>query len=319
MDNNLENKVRTCNNCQINRKNPPEAPLHPWQWPSRPWERIHIDYDGPFLGKMFLIMVDGYSKWLEVHPTNVATSRATIEKLRSIFAIHGLPKTIVSDNGSNFCSEEFEEFLAKNGIHHRRTAPYHPASNGLAERAVQTFKEGMKKMSNKECLETRVSRFLFKYRIMPHSTTGIAPAEMLMSRTPRSRLDVLHPDVRQRVQDQQKKQKELRDQHAVDQQLRPGDLVYSREYGKQQKWCPGVINTQTVPVSYTIQLEDDREVHRHQDQVIHRETPEENENDVMDPDINQQPVPDQQVVSEENAVPAARYRQRDRQTQDYYS
>ena len=175
------------------------------------------------------------------------------------------------------------------------------------------------KMSNKESLETRVSRFLFKYRITPHSTTGLASAEMLMSRKPRSRLDVLHPDVRQRVQNQQKKQKELHDQHAVDRQLRPGDLVYSREYGKQQKWCPGVINTQTGPVSYTIQLEDDREVHRHQDQVIHRETPEENENDVIDPDINQQPVSDQQVVSEENTVPAARYPQRDRQTPDYYS
>jgi hypothetical protein len=142
------------------------------------------------------------------------------------------------------------------------------------------------KMSNKESLETRVFRFLFKYRTTPHSTTGIAPAEMLMSRKPGSRLDVLHPDVRQRVQNQQKKQKELHDQHAVDRQLRPGDLVYSREFGKQQKWCPGVINTQTEPVSYTIQLEDDREVHRHQDQVIQRETPEANENEVIDPDLN---------------------------------
>jgi hypothetical protein len=99
--------------------------------------------------------------------------------------------------------------------HH--TAPYHAAFNGLAERAVQTFKEGMK-MSKKESLETRVSRFLLKYRITPHSTTGIAPAELLMSRKPRSRLDVLHLDVRQRVQNQQKKQKELHDQHAVDRQ-----------------------------------------------------------------------------------------------------
>ena len=103
MDKELESKVRTCNNCQINRKNPPEAPLHPWEWPSRPWERLHIDYAGPFLGKMFLIVVDAYSKWLEVHQVNVATSRATIEKLRSIFAIHGLPTIVVSDNGSNFC------------------------------------------------------------------------------------------------------------------------------------------------------------------------------------------------------------------------
>ena len=81
-------------------------------------------------------------------------------------------------------------------------------------------------------METGVSRFLFTYPITPHSTTGIAPTEILMSRKPKSRLDVLHPDVRQRVQNQQKKQKELHDQHAVDRQLRPGDLEYSREFGK---------------------------------------------------------------------------------------
>ena len=120
MDSTLENKVRTCNHCQIHRKNPPEAPLHPWEWPSRPWERVHIDYAGPFLGTMFLIMVDAYSKWLEVHPTRVTTLRATIEKLRATFATHGIPTTLVSDNGSNFCSEEFEDFLTKNGIHHRK-------------------------------------------------------------------------------------------------------------------------------------------------------------------------------------------------------
>ncbi|CAB3992542.1 Hypothetical predicted protein [Paramuricea clavata] len=142
----------------------------------------------------------------------------------------------------------------------------------------------MKKMSNKESLETRVSRFLFKYRITPHSTTGRAPAEMLMSRKPRSRFDILHPDVRQ-----------------------------TEEAERVQHYT---INMQWID-NYD-QLEDDRKVHRHQDQVIHRETPEENENDVMDPDINQQPVPDKQVVSEENAVPAARDPQRDRQTPDYY-
>ena len=131
-------------------------------------------------------------------------------------------------------------------------------------------------------------------------------------------MDVLHPDVRQRGQNQQKKQKELHNQHAVDRQLRPGDLGYSREFGKQQKWCPGVINTQTGPVSYTVQLEDDHEVHCHQDQVIQRETPEAYENEVIDPDLNQQLVPDQQVVSDENEVPAARYPQRDRHSPEYY-
>ena len=319
MDKDLESRVRTCENCQMNRKNPPEAPLHPWEWPSRPWERIHIDYAGPFLGKMFLIMIDAYSKWIEVHPVNTATSRVTIEKLRSTFAIHGLPMTIVSDNGSNFCSEEFEEFMTKNGIHHRRTAPYHPASNGLAERAVQTFKEGMKKMSTKDSLETRVSRFLFKYRITPQTTTGIAPAELLLGRKPRARLDLIHPDIREKVQNGQRKQKQLHDQHAVGRQLRPGDAVYSREFGKQQKWRQGVIGTQTGPVSYTVLLDDDHEVHRHQDHVIRRETTEQNGNElVVVPDQNE--IPDQHPVADNQAAEhAARYPQRERHTPDYHS
>ena len=270
MESTLQNKVRTCNHCQIHRKSPPEAPLHPWEWPSRPWERVHIDYAGPFLGTMFPIMVDASSKWLEIHPTRVTTSRATIEKLQATFATHGIPTTLVSDNGSNFCREAFEDFLTKNDIHHRKTAPYHPSSNGLAERAVQTIKDGMKKMSEEGSLETRVSRFLFKYRITPHSTTRVSPAEMLMGRKPRSRLDLLHPDIRSRVQNEQVKQKEIHDQHAVDRRLQPGDTVYAREFVKQHRWGPGVITVQTGPVSYTVQLDDQREVRGHQDQVIQR-------------------------------------------------
>ena len=90
---------------------------------------------------------------------NSATSISTIQKLRAMFATHGLPKVVVSDNGSVFTSSEFQQFMTKNGIQHIRTAPYHPASNGLAERAVQTVKEGLRKLSG-GCLETNLSWFL---------------------------------------------------------------------------------------------------------------------------------------------------------------
>lgn len=76
------------------------------------------------------------------------TSSATIEKLREIFSIHGLPKTLVSDNGSNFTSLEFEEFMKKNGIKHIKVLSYHPTSNGSAERAIRAFYEGFEKMRN---------------------------------------------------------------------------------------------------------------------------------------------------------------------------
>ena len=134
---------------------------------------------------------------------------------------------------------------------------------------------------------------------------------MLMSRKLRYRLDSLHPDARQRVQNEQRKQKELQDQHAVDRRLLPGDpFERIRETTKVVSW--------SAPVSYTIQLEDDREIHRHQDQAIQRETPKANETEVRDPDLNQQPVPDPPVAGEEEAVPAAQYLQRNRQAPDYY-
>ena len=81
---------------------------------------------------------------------------------------------------------------------HTRTAPHHPASNGLVERSVQTFKQGIKRL-REGTVETKLSRFLLKYRLIPHATTGRSPAELLLGRQPRSRLDLLHPDVSGRV------------------------------------------------------------------------------------------------------------------------
>ena len=80
--------------------------------------------------------MDAHSKWIEIKSVTNPTSAATIEHLHSIFATHGLPEMLVSDNGSVFTSSEFEEFTKQNGIRHVRSASYHPASNGLAERAV---------------------------------------------------------------------------------------------------------------------------------------------------------------------------------------
>ena len=79
-------------------------------------------------------MVDAHSKWLEIEMVSSATSAHTIAKLRGMFAKHGLPQLVVSDNDAVFTSEEFKEFLEWNGIRHVRSAPYHLASNGLAER-----------------------------------------------------------------------------------------------------------------------------------------------------------------------------------------
>jgi len=94
---------------------------------------------------MILVLIDAHSKWIEVMVTPISTSTVVIEELRDKFSQFGIPETIVTDNGSCFTSAEFELFLEKNGVKHLTTAPYHPASNGLAERAVQIVKKGIKK------------------------------------------------------------------------------------------------------------------------------------------------------------------------------
>ena len=62
MEQELEQKVKECTQCQELQNSPPQVPSHPWEWPQRPWARLHIDYAGPFMGKMFLITVDAHSK-----------------------------------------------------------------------------------------------------------------------------------------------------------------------------------------------------------------------------------------------------------------
>ena len=123
MDGDVEDKVRACTRCQAQRKSPAPALLHPWKWPQRPYI-VTVACAGPFLGKMFLVVVDARSKWLEVKVTSTATSATTIEMIRKMFATHGLPDTLVTDNGSVFTSAEFDEFTRRNGqTHHNRTLP----------------------------------------------------------------------------------------------------------------------------------------------------------------------------------------------------
>ncbi len=271
IDSDLEEKVKLCNTCQQSRAVPTSAKLHPWEWPERPWSRLHIDYAGPLQGKMFLIVIDAHSKWLEVFPVHSATSSATIECLRNAFATHGIPETIVSDNGSCFTSDEFAQFVRRNGIEHICVAPYHPSSNGMAERAVQTFKSGFLKMSGGS-IETRISRFLFRYRNTPQGTTGSSPAELLFGRRPRSHLDLLHPDVARRVHHKQQKQVEHHDCHAKDRVIKVNDPVYIQNFASGEKWLSGIIVEKTGPVSFRVRLQDGRFVRRHVDHVRYRHT-----------------------------------------------
>ncbi|XP_049523015.1 uncharacterized protein K02A2.6-like [Dermacentor silvarum] len=149
----LELRIRSCASCQEQRNAPTKAPLHPWSWPTSPWQRVHIDFAGPFQNTMLLVVVDAHSKWPEVFEMRSTTTESTIRCLTELFARFGFPETIVSDNGPQFASQEFKHFVQAIGARHVLTAPYHPSSNGLAERFIQTLKNAPRKDGTGETLQ----------------------------------------------------------------------------------------------------------------------------------------------------------------------
>ena len=268
LDTEIERHVKDCNACQIYSRQPTVAPLHPWEWPGRTWHRIHIDYAGPFEGCMLLIIIDAHSKFIDVHIVSSATTSMTLTKLRQTFSFTGLPHIIVSDNGSCFTSDEFEQFCRANGIKHVRCSPYHPSSNGAAERAVQTVKFGLRK--TKGNLEDRLYTLLARYRVTPQGTTGRAPAEFMLKTPPQTCFDLLRPSVQDKVLEKQAYDKQRHDTHAAERTFMTGDSAWALHFQGKPKWMPTVIESQLGPLTFTVRLSDGRLWKRHQDHLRER-------------------------------------------------
>ncbi|GFW91561.1 uncharacterized protein K02A2.6 [Trichonephila clavipes] len=160
---------KNCVDCARYKADPPKSKVHYWEYPSMPWERIHVDFAGPIFEHTFFLIVDAHSKWLEVYPMKVTTTKKTIECLRDSFARFGLPRVLVSDNGSQFTSYEFQRFMHKNGVRHKTSAPFKPSSNGQAERYVATLKQSLRAMHKYEgTIQQKLSTFLMQHRKAPN-------------------------------------------------------------------------------------------------------------------------------------------------------
>ena len=145
---------------------------------------------------------------------------------------------------------------------------YEHSTTDLAERLAQILKI-MSKKSN-EPISQSLDKFLFKYRVTPHSTTGVSPAELLFKRKLRCRLNLLNPYecVGNKVSKQQEAQKRNYSTCPRNFNAEPKSNVVVRNYGLGSKWIPGVVEEKTGPVSYRCRLEDGSQVRRHQDQII---------------------------------------------------
>ena len=124
IDKDIERNCAQCVQCSQHSKDPPKSPLSVWDFPSKPWQRLHIDYAGPFFGSMWLVWIDAFSKYGGVERVKSATGFSTVQKLNEVFSFFGNPEQIVSDNGTLFTSQELGEFCKVNGIPHIRSAPY---------------------------------------------------------------------------------------------------------------------------------------------------------------------------------------------------
>ena len=140
--------------------------------------------------------IDVFRKYGGVERVKPADGFNTIRKLTEVFCLFGNPTQIVSDNTTPLTSHELGEFCNFNGIRPIRSAPYHPSTNGEAERFVQVFKKALRpQVGNKVDVQAETFKFLQRYRTSPHSTTKRSPSKLIFIRTIRTTLDLLKPQV----------------------------------------------------------------------------------------------------------------------------
>ena len=212
-------------------------------------------------------MVDAYSKWPEIFEMKSITATKTINIMRQVFARNGVPSQIVSDNGPTFTSEKFREFISSNGIKHTKSAPYHPATNGLAERFIQTFKQSMKAMKQETSdMNKKIANFLLTYRQTPHSSTHETPSKLFLGRELRSRLHLLKTNIKNTVRSNQEKACEMRQEKKY-RQFEVGERVIARDYRGKDPWVAGNISEREGPLMYKVATDKGQIWRRHTEQL----------------------------------------------------
>lgn len=188
----------------------------------------------------------------------------TIDLLRQLFASYGLPEEVVSDNEPQFISTPFADFMRLNGIRHTRSAPYHPATNGAAERLVQNLERSLKNADPHLSKEHQLSNFLMTYRCTPHTATGASPAQLFIKRQLCTRLALVKPDPESTMQ----KKKQQQDQETKPlRSFQSGDHVAVRQFRGPEKWALGIVVQRLSPVGYMIRMAHET-CHVHVDHLI---------------------------------------------------
>ncbi|XP_003748685.2 uncharacterized protein K02A2.6-like, partial [Galendromus occidentalis] len=210
MDRMIEEAISGCHVCANSDRTTKRraAPMEPTALPSEPWERLAVDIIGPdgSLGvqnRFAVVIIDYYSKWAEVELMSEVSAAHVVEMFRRLFYREGIPRYIVSDNGVQFISREFQNMLTEFRIQHVKTPLYHPMANGLCERFNRTLGGFFEtaKATNKN-IRLGLREMIGAYNATPQATTGKSPAELLHGRRMRTRVDVIGRHMEREKSDQ---------------------------------------------------------------------------------------------------------------------
>ena len=237
MDADAEKLCKSCYGCQAVSEYAAPEPMARAFPPSGPWQDCAADILGSLpSGKNLLVVIDYYSRYFEVVILKSTTSARIIDSLKPIFSRFGVPYTLKTDNGSQFVSDEFEAFLAENGIEHRKAPPLWPQANGEVERQNRTLLKVIRiaQIDQKDWRQ-ELQTFLIAYRSTPQMTTGATPFYLLFGREMRTKLPDLRretpipsEEVRDWANNLSQKEYVYARRHAAESQVETGDKVLLR-------------------------------------------------------------------------------------------
>ena len=275
MDREVESYCKSCHGCQITSKVPSPEPIRTTKLPSSPWTDLAIDHMGPLpSGEHVLVVVDYYSRWFEIAFMKSTTAENTIKELDKMFFIHGLPKSMKSDNAAVFRSEVFKDYCDHLGIDHYRVIPKWPQANGEVERQNGSLGKRIEiAYAERGDYKSEIYKFMMSYRANVHPATGKSPAEMLYGRRIRTKIPHISDnvdDIEARDNDAEYKAKSKvyvdNRRGATHSDLVAGDVVLMRNErsGKgEPNFCPrpGTIVERRGP-SVTVETADGRRFDR---------------------------------------------------------
>ncbi|XP_060085903.1 uncharacterized protein K02A2.6-like [Ylistrum balloti] len=277
----IEVMIQNCGKCAEIQNKQPAEPLKPSVTPDLPYSEVGSDLFH-FEGKNYIILVDYYSKYVDVEELPDATASATIRAMKRVFACHGIPKLLRSDNGPNFTSADFKTFCADYGIEHITSSPHFQSSNGEAERAIQTVKRIWRKADDRYLA-------LLDYRTTPLNGINLSPSQILMSRRPRNKLpakrEILEPsmnnrrEIKRHFTEAKQKQKLYYNLHNKVKELSPlvkQEPVRMAPLPGTKLWKPATVIEHSVrPRSYIVKSND--QLYRRNRKHLRRSTDHANE------------------------------------------